>query len=196
MVSRNILAPVIEQIDEQGTVPLRSIKTNYYNWGNYIIAPITIQTKSGSNSYVTQATYNSYDTKGNILQITGKDGIVTSYIWGYNQTFPVAKIVNIAQSQISSSILTAIQNYVFTNSAVYSSIQTDVNYLKTQLSSYINNSAYQVTLYTFKPLVGMSSQTDPNGVTTYYEYDDFGRLKWIKNDDGYITNRNTYHYKQ
>jgi len=51
-----------------------------------------------------------------------------------------------------------------------------------------------VTLYTYKPLFGMTSQTDVNGVTMYYEYDSFGRLKCAKNDDGDILQRFDYHY--
>lgn len=36
--------------------------------------------------------------------------------------------------------------------------------------------ASNVTTYTYKPLVGLVSVTDPLGVTTGYEYDGLGRL--------------------
>jgi YD repeat-containing protein len=135
-----------------------------------------------------------YNSLSNLIEYNQESNIKTSFIWAYKGILPVAKIENIAQSQISPSIITAIQNHTFTNSTVFSNIQTDINYLKTQLSSYINNSAYQVTLYTYKPLFGLTSQTDPNGKTTYYEYDTFGRLQFIKDDQGKILKKYDYHY--
>jgi len=51
-----------------------------------------------------------------------------------------------------------------------------------------------MTSYTYDPLVGMTSSTDPNGIITRYEYDSFGRLKNMKDNDGKITARNYYHY--
>ena len=52
-----------------------------------------------------------------------------------------------------------------------------------------------VTTYTYDPLVGMISQTDPNGQTVYYEYDDFNRLKLVKDQAGNIMQQYTYNYK-
>ena len=54
----------------------------------------------------------------------------------------------------------------------------------------------QMTTYTYSPLVGMTSQTDPKGKTTYYEYDEYQRLKNIKDQNGNIIKSYTYNYKQ
>ena len=53
----------------------------------------------------------------------------------------------------------------------------------------------QMTTYVHRPLVGMTSQTDPKGMTTYYEYDNFQRLKYIKDQAGNIIKANEYRYK-
>ncbi|MCC8155464.1 MAG: RHS repeat protein, partial [Tannerellaceae bacterium] len=55
------------------------------------------------------------------------------------------------------------------------------NNLKT-INQAIRNSLpanAMVITYTYQPLVGITSQTDPQGITTYYEYDTSGRLKEI-----------------
>lgn len=49
--------------------------------------------------------------------------------------------------------------------------------------------------WTWKPLVGMLSHTDQGGLTFTYEYDDFGRLKLVKDPNGNILNYYEYHYK-
>jgi len=53
----------------------------------------------------------------------------------------------------------------------------------------------QITTYTYNPLVGMTSQTDAKGMTTYFDYDAFQRLKTVKDQNGNILKQIDYHYK-
>lgn len=54
----------------------------------------------------------------------------------------------------------------------------------------------QLRTINYQPEIGISSMTDVNNVTSYYEYDSFGRLKLIKDDKGNVLQHYTYNYKQ
>ena len=49
--------------------------------------------------------------------------------------------------------------------------------------------------YTYQPINGLSTQCDINNRITYYQYDGFGRLKRIKDEDGRIVKLFEYKYK-
>jgi YD repeat-containing protein len=51
-----------------------------------------------------------------------------------------------------------------------------------------------MTTYTYEPLIGMTSQCDPNSRITYYDYDPFGRLMLVKDQDGNILKKYCYNY--
>lgn len=48
---------------------------------------------------------------------------------------------------------------------------------------------------TYDPLIGKTSETDPNNRTTYYIYDEFNRIKIIKDQSGNIRKSMSYNYK-
>ncbi|MBV6419610.1 MAG: hypothetical protein DAHOPDDO_00833 [Ignavibacteriaceae bacterium] len=51
-----------------------------------------------------------------------------------------------------------------------------------------------MTTYTYDPIaLQVTSGTDENNVTTFYEYDSFGRLTQTKNDDGDVLAQTTYY---
>ncbi len=52
----------------------------------------------------------------------------------------------------------------------------------------------QMYTYTYHPFHGMTSETDPNNKTTYYEYDDYGRLTAIKDHEKNILKAFNYSY--
>jgi hypothetical protein len=53
----------------------------------------------------------------------------------------------------------------------------------------------QMVTLTYDPLVGITSQTDANNFTVYYEYDELQRLKYLKDHDGNIIKQQVYHFK-
>ncbi|MFD0766140.1 DUF5977 domain-containing protein [Mucilaginibacter lutimaris] len=50
----------------------------------------------------------------------------------------------------------------------------------------------QMTTYTYEPLKGLTSATDPKGLTTFYSYDDFQRLSTIRDESGNIKKQFNY----
>jgi hypothetical protein len=54
----------------------------------------------------------------------------------------------------------------------------------------------QMSTYTYKPLYGVTSETDFNGKTNFYEYDGLQRLKNIKDYQGNIIKNFQYNYAQ
>ena len=53
----------------------------------------------------------------------------------------------------------------------------------------------QMTTYTYDPLIGVTSETDANNITTYYEYDNHNRLQLLKDQHKDIRQRYQYVYK-
>ncbi len=198
MISRNIISPVIEEIRNNDNVSVQSARTNYTFWnGNYIIEPISFDMKESNESdYKSRIRYKNYDTNGNLLGISKEEDIEYSYLWGYNQTYPVVKGENISNSDLTTQVNSAASSSGL-NTQVWIS-DLDEEKIKWQnFNILIRNycgSNVMIWTYTYDPLVGMTSSTDPNGVTTYYEYDDLGRLKQLKNDDGEIIQYYDYHF--
>ncbi|MCO6174978.1 RHS repeat protein [Flavobacterium sp. NRK F10] len=128
------------------------------------------------------------DTNGNILEMENNIGIKTAYIWGYNNNELVAKIDNFGYNDIP-------QNYISDIEAA-SNVNDEIallNALNTLRNASVLAGA-MITTSTYKPLVGISTITDPRGNTTTYHYDSFGRLQYVKDKDGNILNENEYHY--
>jgi YD repeat-containing protein len=51
-----------------------------------------------------------------------------------------------------------------------------------------------MTTYTFLPQVGKTSETDPSGRSTYYQYDGLQRLNLVLDQNGNITKKYSYSY--
>jgi YD repeat-containing protein len=59
----------------------------------------------------------------------------------------------------------------------------------------LNSQRGIATTYNYKKGVGVSSSSDPNGEVTYYEYDDFNRLKALSDNGGNLVKAYEYAFK-
>lgn len=132
-------------------------------------------------------TYDFYDSKGNITQYTPESGMPVTIIWGYNKTQPIAKIENATNAQVATAL----------GVANISSL-TEANLPAIDALRNSSNTAIQkamITTYTHKPLIGVSTITDPKGDVMRYNYDTLGRLKNVLDKNGNVLTENQYHYK-
>ncbi|GAA3630778.1 hypothetical protein [Flavivirga jejuensis] len=204
MVDANIINPVIEQKTKNGAVTLSTLKNNYEDWGNAIYAPDIIKSSKGSDALEDRVEFIGYYNNGNVQEVKKSDGTHIVYIWGYNEKFPIAKIENATYSEVSSQITNLHTKSnddddrtvdVIDSSGVVTSYVGNEGQLRAALNTLRNLSDALVTTYTFDPLIGVTSITNPKGYTMYYEYDDFNRLEQVKDANGKILSQNEYHYK-
>lgn len=140
------------------------------------------------NNYEQVLNFNLYDNTGNIQEQSKTNDINEVYIWGYNELYPVAKIIG--------STYQAAVSYI--DPAVIRNPQNDVQ-LRTELDKIrtgLKGTNALVSTYTYKPLVGVTSETDPSGKIMYYEYDNVGRLLLVKDQNGKILKHYSYQYQQ
>lgn len=112
---------------------------------------------------------------GNTVEVTGKDGIITAYIWAYNNTLPVAKAVGADYNALK---------------AAYDAVGGNLSDFRSH--SYL--SAAMVSTYVYTPEVGITKETDPRGRNIFYEYDKMNRLYLVRDHDSNIIRRICYNY--
>ncbi|WP_123868238.1 DUF5977 domain-containing protein [Flavobacterium hercynium] len=133
-----------------------------------------------------KVTYDKYDDNGNILQYTPLFGSSTVIVWGYNKSVPIAKIENAVYNDVAPYIASL---QAFSNSNDELNLTIGLNNLRTSLSNAL------VTTYTYLPLVGINSITDPKGISIFYGYDNFNRLSYIRDQNLNVLERYCYNYK-
>jgi len=239
-------------------------RTSYKAWGNGLDMPEIIKSSKSDGVLVNKLRYHTYDGNGNPTSISQENGTTVSFILGYKNSLPIARISNAITTEVSfTSFETGEKGgWTYLGSPVTSAIsKTGTKYYNlsggavsksgfggsssnpflvtfwarpasglgswTVLGKTVNltpewqliegtvtgNSVSisgsgiyidelrlhpadaQMTSYTYKLLTGVSSETDPNGMMMYYEYDEFGRISLVKDTDGNILKSYEYSYQ-
>lgn len=187
--NQNRIGEVIKTEVFKNTNLLLTQLSSYKDWGNNLFMPEIIQSAKNGQMLEDRVKFNVLDnTNGKLLELEMVNGTKIVYIWGYNKTEPVAKIENTTYASINQNFITAVQNA--------SNTETEVNLLDAlnNLRNSLPNTS-MITTYTYIPLVGVSTITDPKGDKITYTYDTANRLQFVKDKEGNILNQNQYHYK-
>jgi YD repeat-containing protein len=241
--------------------PLPFTNFKFSNRSTGVLPPNENETPGGYLPFISYVSKVSitYDDNLNPVQVIPKNGNPTSYIWGYQNEFVIAKATNAIPTKIayagfenhdegnwdsytSNSNEARTGTKAFVGTLVKSNLPSD-NYTLTlwvkdgtgtpsvagtapietsevvngwkllrwetslagQLVISSNGSIIDdvclhpvnsmMTTISYDPLKGPVCMTDPNNITTYYEYDRVGRLKLIKDLDGNVVKHFLYNYK-
>ncbi len=200
--AKNIQTPVIEQMSYvkkagesakrllESTITLYTLQDSMvlpkYVYKTHLQEPLSNYVPSSLGSpnfsfiyqtdlFTKELSYDLYDSySGRLLQYTDKTGVPVALLWGYNREYPVAKVVNANYANIANS-WGGSNGYSFIASESVLPVLTET--YAQQLNNLRTTSSYEVTTYTYSPLKGVTSITDPRGVSTYYDYDSNWRLK-------------------
>lgn len=165
---------------------LNYLKTSYA-WTDGVLEPMLVQASKAldENSLEDIIHYHKYNPLGKPLEVSKADGPKISYIWGYDQQYPIAKIENASYNDIASALgisVAALRNYDESN-------LSQINSLRNSLSTAM------VSTFRYEPMVGIKQMTDPRGYTMTYIYDELNRLKEVRDQDNKLVSENKYNYK-
>lgn len=196
MVDKHMFT-AIEQEQQLNSVKLNKHMTTYKLGGTLapnLILRDSVNTQFKNETLESRLRYLQYDDEGNPLSVVQEKGIKMCYVWAYGKSVPIAEISNADYATVASVLggSSAINKFC----SILLPTDAQVNNFLAPLRTSSSLKDALITAITFKPLVGVTSQTDSKGMTTYYKYDNFQRLKHIKDQNGNIVKSYDYQYRR
>ena len=142
-------------------------------------------------AYKSKVRYSYYDN-GNIREVMPFNQPAITYLWSYSNKLPIAEIKNATFLEVDAAIklspvivLEGLAGAPLDDVTLRSRIEL----LRQRLPQAL------ISSYTFKPLEGVTSFTDPAGNVTLFGYDPLDRLQLVKDHDGNIIKTYEYNYR-
>lgn len=211
LIGKNMLSiPLETEVKKNGLTTISKVETTYPisqgdadNKTSGFPLPISVSSLDlNTGNLSTEILYKKYDLKGNILQYilkpdANENGIPVAIVWGYNQTLPIAKIDGATYDNLQNNplILAMILASDADLSAIPGSDESALLLAEDNFRKDPGLANYQITTYSYDPLIGVRTVTPPSGHREFYVYDASGRLKEVKDINGVILKKNEYHYK-
>ncbi len=180
--------PVYTRVTKNGSLLSHTLQT--YDFFDGLLHPKSERWQrvdTALDNILTRVTYDEYDSYGNLLKVTQRGGVSNSYIWGYENMYPVAIVSNskVTSSQIEDKIdrMTLLDPR---------SSEVEINQQIDLLRNDTDFDASLISSYGFNPGVGVTAMKSPNSVESSYQYDGKERLVLQKDHNGFTTSRTEY----
>jgi len=202
LINANIVAVPLEFSMLQNGILNKKMETKYDD-SNSLFPTSALTYNIGNGNISSSTTYDKYDNKGNLLQYTSNTGIPTTIIFGYHQTQPIAKIEGANYAQVMAAFgLNGNDNASYLQLEIVKKSDLDIddtseNTLISNQTIFRSNPAflgYNITTYTYDPLMGVKSITPASGLRENYFYDTSNRLEKIVNTEGKIIKEFKYNH--
>ncbi|MDE5493453.1 RHS repeat domain-containing protein [Elizabethkingia meningoseptica] len=206
LINANMIGiPLHTTTTKDGKV-VANVETKYDNPANLLPTSVLSYDLQNPGISQTEVVYDLYDNKANILQYSEKAIKPTVILWGYNQTQPIAKIEGITYAELANKLGFSNTNTGYLSLGVVSASDADAaqgtviseQAFITALDALRSNpilTGYQITTYSYDPLIGVTSITPPSGVREIYKYDSANRLRSVTDVNGNILKEYQYQYK-
>ncbi len=201
------IAPYTTMCSTQNHLPGLPVETCTYNLSNgtyaesdrtfcsYIFRPSklamlqlsSVQESVAGGELFTRESYTYSDDDGTLIGVVTDTQKKRSYLWSYGHTCPVAVIEGASYAELVSWLGS---EFIASLSAAKEGVES----LLVKLRGSLSERDVMVTTFTHRPLVGILSETRPNGEKVNYVYDKFNRLCRITDSNGDILETFTYSY--
>lgn len=178
---------------------LSAVKYNFGNFNNQFLRstlsewsinnPANTACSIENGNFTVKEQYLKYDNYSNITYLIDKNRDKFVYIWSHKGKYPIAEIKGVTYADVENQLTRTFIDNLSLSSPTNIDMQK-INELRIKLPNA------HVTTYTYHPLVGILTSTDPAGLTMTYEYDISGRLVRTKDTAGKVIEEYEYNYSK
>jgi YD repeat-containing protein len=177
LARRNMMTTIVECITKSGNESQYDVSGYKIDYGifNEKVLPTSIyrlNTQFYMSSFEEDKKILSYTPNANPIEVVDRSGMHTVYLWAYNGRYMIAEIKNANREQVESVVKMIWGVPIDHLEKVYDVPKAKLEELR---KSAILSHAL-ISTWTYFPLIGITSHTDPAGISTHFAYDGLGRL--------------------
>ncbi len=132
-----------------------------------------------------------YNSSGNLIEISYRDKVLASYLWGYKGMYPIIEAMDIAYDELETKAKAA--NIPMSGTGE-TGLRTQAEIAQKAAELRMSMPGASISSLAYHWIFGAVEITDSHGVTTTYGYDSRGRLSEIRDLNNFLISRYDYHY--